>query len=75
MRRVTLVVALVGDVDAVAVGLVVLPLPHVFLPLLVLPEAVPFHGSVLEVAHVVLLVEAQQAVSLGFVVDEVPVVD
>jgi hypothetical protein len=66
----TLVVALGGDVDAVTVGTIALPSPHILLSVL-LPQPVTLHGSVLEVAHVVLLREGEQAAAVGFVIDEV----
>ena len=67
-----MVVAVLGGVYALAVGLVVLPLADILLALLILPEAVPLHRPVLEVAHVVLLSKGQQSSAMGSVIGKIP---
>ena len=67
-----MVVAVLGGVYALPVGLVVLPLADILLALLILPEAVPLHRPVLEVPHVVLLSKGQQSSPMGSVIGKIP---
>lgn len=62
--------AFFSDVDTLTVSTVALPSPHVLLSLL-FPQAVALHRSILEIAHVVLFSERQQAATVGFVVDKI----
>jgi len=64
-----------GYVDAVAVGLVALPLADVLLPVFISPESVALHGPVFEVSHVVLVPEFEPSLTVSPVVFEVPEVD
>ena len=67
-----MVVAVLGCVDTLPVGLVVLPLPDVLLTLLILPQPVPLHRSVLEVPHVVLFSKRQQSSPMGSIIGKIP---
>jgi hypothetical protein len=66
----TLIMAFFSDVDTLTVSTVALPSPHILLSLL-FPQAVALHRSILEIAHLVLFSESQQAATVGFVVDEI----
>ncbi len=60
--------------DALSVGPVVFPLPHILLSLSIAPESFSLHGSILEVSHVVLLAMGEEPSPVGPVVGEVSVV-
>ena len=71
----TLILTHFGDVDPVAVSFVALPLPNIFLPLLVSPKSVSLHRPVLEISHIVLVPKFEPALPVRPVILEVPKVD
>ena len=70
----TLIVTLFCHVNAMAVGSVILPLPHVLLSLLVLPKSISLHTSILEITHIVLFIEIEQPMTMRFIVSEIAIV-
>lgn len=64
-----MIVTCFGDVYAVTVGTVSLPTTYVFFSS-VAPKAISLHSTVLEVTHVVFLVEGKQSTTVWFIVHE-----
>jgi hypothetical protein len=71
----TLIVTGVCDVDAIAVSLVAVPLSYVLLSFAVLPESIALHGTVIEVAYIILVSKFEPSLSVGPIVLKVPDID
>ena len=75
MRPYTLVVAMLCLVDSTALGLIGLPLAHIFVILLVLPEPIPLHHPILKISDIVFFLICQKTLPVRLVVAEIPHID
>jgi hypothetical protein len=60
-----------GDINSIAMSFVGFPFTDIFLALLVFPQAITMHGTILEIPNKILIAVLEQPVSMRLIIGEI----